>query len=706
MGGRDILSLPTCQARATPASAPALPLGGGTLRRRPRDASALRRPHRVERATSSRMDLDSRGFTTRLSPVERWRQVTPLQRRLRAVLGTDFATAYLFMLPTFVIMGGLIAYPFARATYISFTRTISQEIGPFVGLANYRALWADRFFRESVAVTAQYTVWSVAISLTAALVAALLIHRMGTRGGLVAALVLLPWVMPEIVRALTWRALLDPLYGGVNRVLIGVGLIERGFPFFGSLTTALPSVILVNVWQRIPFATITLLAGLKGIDVELYEAASIDGAGAWRRFLHVTLPGLRHAAVVAFLLCAIWSFNEFSLIFLLTGGGPMNVTKVYSVLAYQLARRQMGKGVAVALSGAPVFVALIAILGRAIVEGEGTQVPADAAAGPLSRLTRPARRLVARGMRLLWATHDVIETAVARAWGTIARPLGAGTRGGRIVYRAVPVLLTLAVLAFELAPFYWVLVTAFKAELQITLFESVLWPRPWTTIQFERLLGPRRSFMLWLQNTLIVSTGSALLSTGAAAMGAYGITRLRWRGAALLGQAALVSYLMPAVMIVMPIFHLFARLGLVNTRLSLILSYPAFALPFALWLLMGYYRSIPAELEDAAMIDGCNRLQAFLRVILPLSMPGLVAVLLFAMSQAWGEFLFAYTLIFTETMMTLPLGLGQMIFGDVLPWGELSAATLIMAVPVLAVYALGQRHMVAGLTAGAVRGRG
>ena len=115
--------------------------------------------------------------TTRFSPVERWRHVTPLERRLRGLLGADFASAYLFVLPTLIIMGGLIAYPFARAFYIGFTRTLGREIGPFVGLANYRALWADRFYRESVAVTTHYTVWSVAIALAVSLLAALLMRR-------------------------------------------------------------------------------------------------------------------------------------------------------------------------------------------------------------------------------------------------------------------------------------------------------------------------------------------------------------------------------------------------------------------------------------------------------------------------------------------------------------------------------------------------
>ncbi|MFH1085842.1 MAG: ABC transporter permease subunit [Chloroflexota bacterium] len=638
---------------------------------------------------------------------ETWRHTPRWLLRLRPILGRDFAAAYAFMLPTVLLMGGLVAYPFLRAAYTSLTRTHGREIGPFVGLANYRALWEDRFFRESVAITLRYTGWSVVIALAIAMLAALLLHRLGSRADVLAGLLLLPWIMPEIVRAITWKGLLDPLYGGVNRVLIGLGLIQRGFPFFGGLDTALPSVILVNVWQRVPFFAINLLAGLKAADPELYEAAGIDGASPWRQFLHVTLPALQSVILVIGLLGAIWSLNEFNLVYLLTGGGPANVTKLYSVLACNYARTRMGMGVAVALSMAPAFVALIAVLGRTMVRGGGAQPPDASHRTPASELARwlgwplgaALRGLLRAAAALFWLANDAAEglaAALARIVPQRRRP----RRVGAVVAGALLAVLLL----FELAPFYWVFVTAFKTELQITRFESVLWPRPWSLDQFRRLLAPNRSFGLWLQNTLLLALVTPALSTFIAAAGAYALTRLRWRGAAPLANAVLVSYLMPTILILLPIYHLFIRLGLTNTRLSLIISYPTLMVPFALWLLMGYIGALPMEIEDAARIDGCGRWQTFLRVVLPLSRPALAAAALFSVTLAWSEFLFAMTFIASEAKMTLPMGLAQMIFGDVAPWGQLSAAVLIIAVPVLALYAVGQRFMLAGLTAGAVKG--
>jgi multiple sugar transport system permease protein len=153
-----------------------------------------------------------------------------------------------------------------------------------------------------------------------------------------------------------------------------------------------------------------------------------------------------------------------------------------------------------------------------------------------------------------------------------------------------------------------------------------------------------------------------------------------------------------------PIYQLFSKLHITNTLWSLILSYPTFSLPFAIWLMMGYYASIPEELEAAALVDGCNRFQAFFRVVLPLTRPALLAVALFGVTQAWSEFLFAYIMISRDKMMTVPVGLSMMIIGDVVPWGELCAAALILAIPVLILYTLGQKYMVGGLTAGAVKG--
>lgn len=651
--------------------------------------------------------------TTRFHDLGAWRHPSHPILRLQPLLGRDWATAYLFMLPSALILGGLIAYPFTRAIYISFTRTQGAAIGPFVGLANYLDLWADRYFRQAVWVTVQYTALSVSLTLLLSLLGAILLHRSRRGAGLMTSLLLLPWITPEIVRAVAWRGLLDPLHGGINSLLIALGLITRGFPFLGSFQTALPSVALVNVWQRVPFFAVNLLVGLKAVNPELHEAAAIDGASRWRQFLHVTLPAIRDVIALVALLGTMWSFNEFSLIFLLTGGGPANATKVYSVLAYQYSRNRAGLGMAVALSMAPVFVLMILALGRRLMGAapagpSGLRVKHCLPGRALRLLEAQLTRLGKRVTALFWFLHDGVESlveAIALWLKNRRMVLRGGYRSGHKVPRlALPSVWLLLLLVFELAPFYWMLVTAFKTELQITRFESVLWPTPWSLDQFRRLLGRDQLFVIWLQNTLIISLITSLISTLAASLGAYAITRLRWRGARFLGNAALVFYLMPTVLLILPIAQLLMRWGLANTRLSLIISYPALTVPFAIWLMMGHYGSLPEEIEDAALIDGCDHWRAFWWVVLPLSRPALVAAALFSFSQVWSEFLLAYSLILSSSKMTIPQGLGQMVFGDVLPWGQLSASALLVAIPVLTIYLLGQRFMVTGLTRGAVQG--
>jgi multiple sugar transport system permease protein len=166
----------------------------------------------------------------------------------------------------------------------------------------------------------------------------------------------------------------------------------------------------------------------------------------------------------------------------------------------------------------------------------------------------------------------------------------------------------------------------------------------------------------------------------------------------------LVAYLMPPALMFIPLYAILNQLRLINSQAALMVTYPTVVLPFATWLMMGYYRSIPEELEDAALIDGCNRFQTYYRVVLPLVRPALLAVAMFSVTQAWNEFLYAKTFLRSTEVFTLPVGLGQLIVGDVQPWGELMAASLLTALPVIVIYMLGQRFMIAGLTAGSVKG--
>ncbi len=248
------------------------------------------------------------------------------------------------------------------------------------------------------------------------------------------------------------------------------------------------------------------------------------------------------------------------------------------------------------------------------------------------------------------------------------------------------------------------IITAFKSELQVTSQQgNVFWPQPWTLGQFQKLTS-EHPFWTWFRNSAIVAISATLFSVTFAALAGYALARLRFRGAQSLTGVVLLTYLVPSALLFIPLYQILSRLHLINTLGSLIITYPTFALPFATWLLMGYFRGIPEELENAAMIDGATRFQAFRRITLPLATPALLAVALFTFTNSFNEFLFAFVFITKQSLQTLPVGLQSMIFGDIYPYGQLMAGALLMAVPVVILYSYGQKFLVEGLTAGSVKG--
>jgi ABC-type glycerol-3-phosphate transport system permease component len=309
-------------------------------------------------------------------------------------------------------------------------------------------------------------------------------------------------------------------------------------------------------------------------------------------------------------------------------------------------------------------------------------------------------------MAVFWAVNAVVESALGALMRTLRGWLPAPTQSGRSRKRTLHMLLyvlTAIILLFEIFPFYFIFVTAFKTTLQIQQIRDMFWPNPWSLEHFTYLFT-RIPFANWYANTILVAAVSTIVSIFAASLGAYALVRLRWRGINPLSTSVLIAYLMPGSLMFIPLYAILTQLKLINTPVALMVTYPTIVLPFATWLMMGYYRSIPEELEDAALIDGCNRFQTYYRVVLPLVRPALLAVGMFSVTQAWNEFLYAYTFLRSAEVFTLPVGLGQLIVGDVQPWGELMAAALLTALPVIVIYMLGQRFMVAGLTAGSVKG--
>jgi len=261
-----------------------------------------------------------------------------------------------------------------------------------------------------------------------------------------------------------------------------------------------------------------------------------------------------------------------------------------------------------------------------------------------------------------------------------------------------------ALLFFVLAPFYWIFITAFKTELQQTTQQgNVFWPQPWTTSQFGKLVN-ERPFWTWFRNTVFTASVTTLIAVGLSALSGYALARLKFRGSQTLSVLVLLTYLIPGALLFIPLYQILSQIKLINTLGALLITYPTFALPYASWLLMGYFRGIPEELEQAAMLDGATRFQSFYKITLPLATPALLAVALFTFTNAWNEFLFAFVFLSKESLKTLPVGLQGMVLGDVIPWGQLMAASIIMAVPVVIIYGYAQRFLVEGLTAGSVKG--
>lgn len=286
-----------------------------------------------------------------------------------------------------------------------------------------------------------------------------------------------------------------------------------------------------------------------------------------------------------------------------------------------------------------------------------------------------------------------------------ARPRRA-TRRGTSAERVQSALAYAALLALALMvvfPFYWMTITSFKSEEQMRSLTSMFWPSPFVLENYRQLLG-RTDFTTWFGNSVVVAVSSTLLATAIGTIGAYALARLRFLGRAFMASTVLITYLVPPSILFIPLYAQMRTLGLADSLAGLVAAYPSFTVPFVTWLLMGYFESIPEELEEAAMIDGATRFGAFWRVVLPLAAPGVLAAGLYAFTQAWNEFLYALVFVTDVKMRTLPVGLSSFITGDVYGWGYLMSGAVLTTLPVIAAYIYLQRYMVEGLTAGSVKG--
>ena len=270
----------------------------------------------------------------------------------------------------------------------------------------------------------------------------------------------------------------------------------------------------------------------------------------------------------------------------------------------------------------------------------------------------------------------------------------------RVVIVYIPLLIFLFVLLF---PFYWMAITGFKPNAELlSRTGNPFWVIAPTLAHFEHLLF-RTAYPDWMWNTILISTISTFFSLFASVLAAYAIERLRFTGSRQVGLSIFLAYLVPPSILFIPLAYIVFQLGLFDTRWALMLTYPTFLIPFCTWLLMGYFRSIPYELEECALIDGASRLQILTKIVLPLAVPGLISAGIFAFTLSWNEFIYALTFISSSENKTVPVGvITELVEGDVYHWGALMAGALLGSLPVAVVYSFFVEYYVAGMT-GAVK---
>ncbi len=263
--------------------------------------------------------------------------------------------------------------------------------------------------------------------------------------------------------------------------------------------------------------------------------------------------------------------------------------------------------------------------------------------------------------------------------------------------------LTAVLLVVVCFPLFWMAVTSVKPQTEIFQVPPTWLPRTWTLRNYRDLFTLTDFGRLFV-NSLKVCVSSTLFALILGTVGAYGLARFPFRGKSLCSRSVLLAYMFPGALLVIPLVVIFARLGLTNSHLGLALAYLTFALPFVLWVMRGFFRGIPVDLEEAALIDGASRLGAFVDVALPQALPGIIATGIFTFLFAWNEYLLALILISDESLRTIPPGLMRFVSATDVNWGLMMAASVVVTLPMAAVFGFVQRHLVTGIGAGGVKG--
>src|SRR5215216_3957929 len=582
-------------------------------------------------------------------------------RTVRVLKGSG--SRYWMVLPAFLTILAIVAYPLAFATYYSFRRVLPNLAGEFIGLENYSLMLKDPDFAEALKTTLVFTAASGGLSFLAGFGLALLLSKpFFGRGALVAA-AFLPWVFPPVVVATFGRLALFSGIGPVSRAAeaFGYGDGELLLLDHGALLSV---AVLVDAWRTAPFVALLLLAALRTIPEDIYDAARVDGAGALQRFFAITLPLLKPALLTVLLIRLLDAFRVFEL-FRVLGADNLASLSTYVYQDVMLSQIYFGLG-----NAAAVFVFLCAFLASLF-------------------FAFLLRSQASTGL----ANSGLQRDAPMDGGGTMA---GRGSGRSGLALGAIGGMLSV----LFLAPLAWVFWVGVAQAPGAVTSPSLLSYLSYPLVLLDTVLLDT-SLTVGIVNSAIIAGSTAALTLVLACPAAYALARFGLPYSNGLLSIMLAVAFFPPVAVLVPLLVQLRESGLVDTQLAAIIPDTVFFLPFAIWLLATFFQELPAEVEDAAKVDGAGQLRMLTSVIAPLAAPSLFATGAFVFVLSWNELIFASTFALSEFVRPVTVVLSDLVAQARTGFpGPLAAGSLIAALPPALLFLAFRRRILAGLTGG------
>jgi len=617
---------------------------------------------------------------------------------------SDRRFAYLMVAPAIVAVGAVMGYPWLYSVWLSLHNVnLLTQRWTWVGLDNYQKVFQSQQFTDSLIRTLWFSGLVVVGGTVLGLLMALVLNETFRGRGLMRSLMLLPWAIAPVVVGKVFTLIYSGQYGTLNGVLYQFGIIENYVPWMTEAQRALILMAVASIWQSAPLSGLLLLAALQSLPSNLFNAAKIDGASAFQRFRKITLPWIGQMMLFVIILNTINALMTFDLIYVLTQGGPGESTTVLSWLGYitffNFARYGEGAAILYVLSLISLVLAVV-YFGLLLRGRKRPSIDDDAAPTTISADARETLAEVTGAKKYEIGT-PLIPPRYARTLRRI------------VLYAAVAL-----IAVWTLGPFY-VMLNASLSTTEGILGRPPDWiPNPITLENYDAAIfgeqvedasGPSvqaKAIITSTKNSMIVALGVTLVCLLIGAPAGYVYARYkRFRALGISLWVLMMTRMIPPLTLAVPFFMLFRKVDLLDTKKGLVIALSSVILPLTIWILKGYFETLPPNLERAALVDGCTRLQAFRRILLPIAVPGLVAAGIFSFLVAWNEFVYAILLTSTLNSQTLPTRIAQFVSDQrIYNPGLLFAAGMLAVIPPIVITLGLQRFLLRGMLSGAIKG--